>query len=237
LLKAPDGQVRGKGLLANHPRRPTQLEFELESDNLGKLLDRMGMPGRLKRGSGRIAGPIGWTGGLEDFNFATLEGDLEVSLKQGQFSKVDPGVGKLLGILSLQALPRRIALDFRDVFSEGFAFDQIVGNIHLERGSAYAKDLRMNGPAAKVRMGGVADLARETQNLRVVIEPRLEDTLAVAGALLGGPVVGVGAFIASKVLKNPISQAASFEYAITGTWADPVITKVPKPKAQAAPNE
>ena len=236
-LKSPDGQVRGKGLLANHPRRPTQLEIELESDNLGKLLDRIGLPGRLKRGSGRIAGPIGWTGGLEDFNYATLAGDLDVNLKQGQFSKVDPGIGKLLGILSLQALPRRISLDFRDVFSEGFAFDQIIGGAHLERGSAYVKDLRMNGPAAKVRMSGVADLARETQNLRVTIEPRLEDTLAVAGALIGGPVVGIGALIASKVLRNPISQAASFEYLITGTWADPVITKVAKPKAPAATNE
>ena len=232
LLKSPDGQLRGKGLFANHPRQPTQLEFELESDNLGRLLDRLGMPGRLKRGGGRIAGPLGWMGGLEDFNLATLQGDLEVSIKQGQFIKVDPGAGKLLGILSLQALPRRIALDFRDVFSEGFAFDQVAGDVHLERGSAYVKDLRMNGPAAKVSMSGVVDLPRETQNLRVTIQPRLEDTVAVAGALLGGPVVGVGALIASKVLKNPISQAASFEYVITGAWADPVIAKVVKPKAQ-----
>lgn len=233
VLKSPDGQLRGKGLLANHPRRPTRLEFELESDNLGKLLDRLGMPGRLKRGATRIAGPLGWIGGLEDFNYATLAGDLDVSLKQGQFIKLDPGVGKLLGILSLQSLPRRISLDFRDVFSEGFAFDEIVGGLHLERGSAYVKDLRMNGPAAKVRMSGVADLAHETQNLRVTIQPRLEDTLAVAGALLGGPVVGVGALIANKILKNPIGQAVSFEYAITGDWAEPVVTKIARPKAEA----
>ncbi len=231
LLKTPDGQLSGKGVLANHPRRPTRLEFELESANLGKLLDRLGMPGSVKRGSAHIAGPLGWTGGLEDFNFTALEGDLDVTLKQGQFLKADPGAGKLLGILSLQALPRRIALDFRDVFSEGFAFDEIVGSVHLERGSAYAKDLRMSGPAAKVRMSGVADLPHETQNLRVSIQPRLEDTVAVASALLGGPLVGVGAFIAGKVLQNPIGQAVSFEYAITGPWAEPVITKMARPKA------
>jgi len=236
-LKTPDGQLRGKGLLANHPRRPTRLEFELESDHLGKLLDRLGMPGRVKRGTARIAGPLGWMGGLEDFNYATLAGDLDISLKQGQFTKLDPGAGKLLGILSLQALPRRIALDFRDVFSEGFAFDEIVGSVHLERGSAYAKDLRMSGPAAKVRMSGVADLARETQNLRVTIQPRLEDTVAVAGALLGGPVVGVGAFIAGKILQNPLGQAAAFEYTITGAWADPVVAKVAKPKVSAEKDE
>lgn len=231
-LKSADGVLRGKGILANHPRRPTRLELELESENLGKLLDRLGYPGRLKRGAGRIAGSLGWTGGVERFNLATLSGDLNLDLKQGQFTKVDPGAGKLLGILSLQSLPRRIALDFRDVFTEGFAFDEISGNGHLERGSAYFKDLSMKGPAAKVRMSGVVDLVQEQQNLRVTILPRLEDTVAIAGALLGGPVVGVGTFIANKILQNPIGQAAAFEYAISGSWADPVVTKLARPKAK-----
>ena len=232
-LKTPEGHLHGKGLVANHPRRPSRIEFELESGNLGKLLERLGMPGRMKQGTARITGPLGWTGGVEDFNFATLEGDLGVSLKQGQFIKLDPGAGKLLGILSLQALPRRISLDFRDVFTEGFAFDEIVGNLHIERGSVYARNLRMNGPAAKVGMSGVADLARETQNLRVTIQPRLEDTVAVAGALLGGPVVGVGTFLANKILQNPIGQVATFEYTITGPWAEPVVVKLARPKASA----
>lgn len=230
-LKNPDGQLLGKGVLANHPRRPSRFEFELESANLGKLLDRLGMPGRLNRGAGKISGPLSWTGGIEDFNWTTLAGDLTLNLKQGQFTKVDPGAGKLLGMLSLQSLPRRIVLDFRDVFSEGFAFDELVGGVYVERGSAYFKDLRMQGPAAKVRMSGVANLARETQNMRVTIQPRLEDTVAVAGALLVGPVVGLGTFIANKILQNPIGQAAEFEYVITGPWAEPVVTKLARPKA------
>jgi len=237
LLVNPDGRLSGKGIVANHPRRPTRLEFELESQKLDKLLDRLGMPGRVKRGSLRIVGPLGWTGGLDAFDLAKLSGELDVSLKSGQFVKIEPGAGKLLGILSLQALPRRIALDFRDIFTEGFAFDEIEGKVHLVRGSAYTKNLRMSGPAAKVRMSGVADLVQETQNLRVNIEPRLEDTLAVAGALLGGPVVGVGALIASKILQNPLGQATSFEYAITGAWADPVVTKLARPQTEAVAAE
>jgi len=232
LLAHADGRLRAKGNIANHPRRPTQLELQLESDKLGQLLDRLGLPGHVKRGSVRIAGPLGWMGTLENFEIARLHGQLDINLKNGQFTQIEPGAGKLLGILSLQALPRRIALDFRDIFSEGFAFDEIIGKVHLERGSAYTKNLRMSGPAAKVSMSGVADLVHESQNLRVHIEPRLEDTLAVAGALLGGPVVGVGALIAGKVLQNPIGQAASFEYAITGPWAEPLISKIAKPKIQ-----
>ena len=232
-LSNPDGQLRGKGVIANHPRRQSQFQFELESNNFGKLLDRLGMPGRIKRGAGRISGPLSWTGGVEAFSLTKLAGDLQLDLRQGQFTRIEPGAGKLLGILSLQSLPRRITLDFRDVFSEGFAFDEIVGGIYLERGTAYFKDLRMSGPAAKVRMSGMADLTRETQNLRVTIQPRLEDTVAMAGALLGGPVVGVGTFIANKILQNPIGQAATFEYAITGAWADPVVTKLAKPNIKS----
>jgi uncharacterized protein YhdP len=82
-------------------------------------------------------------------------------------------------------------------------------------------------------MSGMADLTHETQNLRVTIQPRLEDTVAMAGALLGGPVVGVGTFIANKILQNPIGQVATFEYAITGAWADPVVTKLAKPNIKS----
>ncbi len=228
-LSNPDGQLRGKGVLANHPRRQSQFQFELESNNFGNLLDRLGMPGRIKRGAGRISGPLRWTGGVESFGLTKLAGNLQLDLKQGQFTRIEPGAGKLLGILSLQSLPRRIALDFRDVFSDGFAFDEIVGDLYLERGIGYFNDLQMSGPAAKVKMSGMADLARETQNLRVTIQPRLEDTVAMAGALLGGPVVGVGTFIANKILRNPIGQAVTFEYAITGAWADPVVTKLARP--------
>lgn len=230
VLKAAEGRIEGKGLLANHPRRPTRLDLLLETDNLGKLLARLGHPERIRDGSARASGGLAWIGGIEDFDLATLDGDVEFTVGKGQFLKVDPGAARLLGIVSLQALPRRIALDFRDVFSEGFAFDEIVGALHMQRGTAYTKDLRMNGPAAKVRMSGVIDLDKETQNLRLSIQPRLDDTMALAGALLGGPVVGIGALIAGKVLRDPIGQAVSFDYTLTGTWADPVVSKVSRPR-------
>lgn len=230
----PDGRLDGKGLLANHPRRPTHLELAVRSDDLGKLLARFGQPDRLRGGAARANGTLTWIGGIESFDLASLDGDIELTVGEGQFLKVEPGVARLLGIVSLQALPRRIALDFRDVFSEGFAFDEIVGRLHLQRGKAYTKDLRMNGPAAKVRMSGVIDLAGETQNLRLSIQPRLDDTVALAGALIGGPVVGLGTFIAGKVFNDPIGQAITFDYALTGTWNEPVATSVARSRQESA---
>jgi len=107
--------------------------------------------------------------------------------------------------------------------------------VHLQRGSAYTRDLKMNGPAAKVRMSGVVDLIGESQNLRVNIQPRLDDSMALAGALVGGPVVGIGALIASKVLKDPIGQALYFDYSVTGTWSEPIITKLKRPVQDKTP--
>ncbi|MFQ3667186.1 MAG: AsmA-like C-terminal region-containing protein, partial [Sphingomonadaceae bacterium] len=234
-LKTPEALLEGKGLLANHRRRPTRLDLRLDGTDLGKLLARFGYPDSVRQAATRVTGHLAWMGGVEDFAFATLDGELDLHVGKGQFLKVDPGAARLLGIVSLQALPRRIALDFRDVFSEGFAFDEIDGALYLQRGKAYTKDLRMNGPAARVRMSGVIDLDRETQNLRLAIQPRLDDTMALAGALLGGPAVGIGALIAGKVLQDPIGQAATFEYTLSGTWSDPVVAKVPRARQDAPP--
>jgi uncharacterized protein YhdP len=195
-------------------------------------MKRLGYTEAVKGGDLNVQGKITWLGRPEDFALDHLGGHLNVSLKNGRFTQLDPGAGKLLGILSLQALPRRIVLDFRDVFSEGFAFDEIKGDVHLERGIGYLPGLAINGPAAKINMNGKLDLVREGQALRLYIQPRLDEGVAVGAALLGGPVAAVGALVASKILKDPIAKAASFEYLVNGSWADPQVIKLARPGAE-----
>lgn len=223
----PDGRLEASGLLSNQPRRDSILDVRVDSGNLNGLLSRLGYPGNVRRGELAVTGRVGWPGGLAEFGLERLSGDLDLRLRNGQFLKLDPGAGRLLGVLSLQALPRRINLDFRDIFSEGFVFDEIAGPIHLERGVAQVAALRMRGPAASVSIHGEIDLTRETQDLRVSVQPRLEDTLA-AGAMLINPAVGVGALVASKVLKDPISRAVTFEYRVRGSWAEPDVSRIPR---------
>ena len=230
-LSNPDGRLEASGLLSGHARRDSIIDLRLESGNLSGLFSRLGYPGNIRRGEGSVAGRVGWQGGLMDFALDKLSGDLDIRLKKGQFTKLDPGAGRLLGVLSLQALPRRISLDFRDIFTEGFAFDEIVSHVHLERGIAHLADFSMRGPAASIGMKGQIDLVRETQTLRVAVQPRLEDTLA-AGAMLVNPAVGIGALVASRVLKDPISKAATFEYMIQGSWAEPEVSRIPRARAQ-----
>jgi uncharacterized protein YhdP len=136
--------------------------------------------------------------------------------------------------MNLQSLPRRASLDFRDVFSEGFAFDDITGGARIERGAATTEKFRVRGPSANVVMSGTVDLVHETQNLRVRITPQLTESVAVAGALVGGPIAGVAAFLAQKALKDPVGQLASFEYDVSGNWSEPTVKRVPRPAPEAS---
>src|SRR6185503_15651373 len=153
-------------------------------------------------------------------------GNLVLEAAKGQFVKLEPGIGKLLGVMSLQSLPRRLSLDFKDVFSEGFAFDEIVGTVHFNRGSATTDNLRIRGPAAHIAMRGDVDLARETQDIRVRITPQVMETVSVAGALVGGPIAGIAAYLAQQVLRDPFGKLVTYEFGVSGSWSDPVVRRL-----------
>lgn len=208
-------------------RRHTELNFTLAMDDAGRLLARLGLPGVLSRGHGDISGALSWAGSPLLPDAASLDGQVKVEVLGGQFLKADPGLAKLLGVLSLQSLPRRLALDFRDVFSDGFAYDFIRGDARLKRGVATTNNLQMKGVQAAVLLEGQADLAQATQDLRVVVAPRIDAGGAALVATVINPAVGVGAFLAQLVLGKQISEANTRVFHITGTWADPEVQRVP----------
>ena len=181
----------------------------------------------MRSGSGRLEGNVAWEGSPLAIDYPSLAGEINLRVAKGQFLKADPGVGKLLGIMSLQALPRRLALDFRDVFSEGFPFDLVSASSKIERGVLSTTDFKMTGVSAAVLMNGEVDLAKETQGLRVVVLPDLSGGMgSVVTALLGNPILGLVTFLAQRVLKDPLSKAFAFEYAVGGTWSDPKVVRI-----------
>lgn len=224
---------------AGADRRRTAMTFRLEMADAGALLARFGMPGVIRRGHGSLAGEVDWRGSPLALDTASLGGQLHIDVASGQFLKADPGLAKLLGVLNLQALPRRLALDFRDVFSEGFAFDVVRGDAGIAQGRATTNNLQMKGVNAAVLMDGSADLVRETQDLRVVVVPEITAGTAALVATAINPVVGLGTFLAQWLLSRPLSAAATQEFQIEGTWADPKITRVPRRALSAgdAPKE
>lgn len=236
-LTHPDSVFRMSGLWRDSGLGETRAELSLNVLDAGKFLARFGYPDALKRGSAEVQGNAAWEGSPADFAFGTLAGQLDFKARSGQFLKLDPGVGKLLGVLSLQSLPRRLNFDFRDIFNEGYAFDDIGATLRIARGVVYSDDFKMRGPAAKVNMSGLADLNQETVQLRVKVIPKLSEGVAVAGALLGGPLAGVGALAAQKLLRDPFEEVISQEYMVTGAWQAPDVKRLPKAKAEPQVSE
>jgi len=226
-LSNPDATLSMDGLWQSWRRKPlTRVTLHLEVQDVGKLLVRLGYPDAVRRGTANLDGQLSWQGSPQEIDYPSLSGSIKLDAHNGQFAKVEPGIGKLLGILSLQALPRRITLDFRDVFSEGFAFDDISGTLKARRGVVSSDDFRIEGPSAKVAMKGDTDLALETQSLHVRVVPAIGAGVSMAGVLLASPVVGVTALLVQKLLKDPLDQIAAYEYSITGTWDNPQVEKV-----------
>ncbi len=217
-----DGSLTSDGLWRG---QDTALNFKLDVRNIDKMLERLGYADAVRRGTAKLEGRLSWAGTPVQIDYATLKGELKAEAANGQFNKLDPGVGRLLGILSLQSLPRRITLDFRDIFSEGFAFDSIIGSARVTNGVLRTKNLQISGPAAKIFMAGEVSVPDETQNLTVRIEPALGESVAI-GAMIANPAIGAAAWVAQKILMDPFGKIFAFEYTITGSWSDPKVEKL-----------
>jgi len=215
--------------------RHTALNFKLDIADSGRLLARFGREGAVRGGKGRIEGRIGWLGSPLALDYPSLSGQLRADVASGQFLQVEPGAAKLLGVLSLQALPRRLALDFRDVFSEGFAFDFVRGDARIDKGVLSTNNLQMKGVNAAVLMEGTADIAREEQDLKVVVVPEINAGTAALIATAINPAVGLGTFLAQFLLREPLQSATTQEFRITGSWADPQVVKQGKNEPAAPP--
>ena len=220
----------------------TKLDIILDAKDAGGFLTTFGYSDMLQGAPTKIDGQLAWAGAPHEFDFPSLSGTFHIGVGPGRFTRIEPGAaGKLLGVLSLQALPRRASLDFRDVFSEGFSFDEIDGNVRIANGVMSTNNLKLAGPAAKIDIAGETDLAKETQRLSVKVQPALSSSVSAGAALLFlanpiiGAAVGAGSLLAQTMMKDPLEKIFSYEYTVTGSWSDPIVVRNAAATASAAP--
>ena len=235
-LDSPDAQLRASARWAASGARRTALDFKLQLHDGGAFAERLGMAGALRGGSGQIDGQLSWAGSPLAPEVTSLDGQLRLELGAGQFLQADPGGARLLGVLSLQALPRRLSLDFRDLFQEGFVFDSVDGDIRVAQGIAHTDNLRLRGMQATVLLNGRADLRRETQDLHVHVVPNFDAAGAALATMAINPVVGLGTLFAQWALREPLIAANTRELHITGSWAEPSVQRIERAdRGNAAP--
>jgi uncharacterized protein (TIGR02099 family) len=222
-----DLKASGRWITPRDGDSASNLNYSLTIDNAGRLLDRLGFKDVLRGGKGKMEGDLSWKGLPFSLDYPSMSGQLKLDLGSGQFLKADPGVAKLLSVLSLQALPRRLTLDFRDFFSEGFAFDGMTATAQITRGVLKTDNFKMRGVNGTALIDGTVDIAGETQNLHVAVIPEINAGAAsVVYGLAVNPVIGVGSFLAQLFLREPLMRAATYEMRVTGPWKEPVVTKI-----------
>lgn len=225
-LRAHGDWERQAGSAADAQRRMT-LHGAWQIRDLGRLLDRFGMPGVVAGGVGDAKGTLSWVGKPFSYDLPSLQGHVGLAFDKGRFLQAPSTAGRLLGILSLQSLARTATFQGGNLFESGFAWDTIRSSVSVASGVAEIGSFSMDGPSATAVLGGHADLVARTQDLQAVIVPHID---ASAAALLAGlavnPVLGVGAFLTQWIMRQPLAEAFTYRYAVTGTWSEPVIRRI-----------
>ncbi|NBO44227.1 MAG: TIGR02099 family protein [Betaproteobacteria bacterium] len=228
-LDALQMQIQGARLLASGQwtSQRMQLDVDLAIENAGQALGKLGFPDTFRGGEGRLGGRLAWRGLPWDPQYPSLEGRLELALGRGRFLRTEPGVAKLLSVFNLQSLPRRLSLDFSDIFSSGYSFDGLRATATIREGIAYTEDFSMVGLQAVVGLRGRVDLSRETQAMEAQVVPNLDaGVAAVAYGALINPFVGLGSLVAQYALAEPLKRLLTYRYAISGSWEDPLVVEI-----------
>jgi uncharacterized protein YhdP len=186
----------------------------------------MGYAESIKEGSSHVEIAAQWDGSPTSFSLNKATGNMALKIENGRLLDIEPGAGRIFGLVNLQALPRRLSLDFSDIFDSGFAFDRIKGSFTFANGVATTRDLKMKGPAAKVETNGKIDLLERSYDQVVTVIPAVSSGLPVAGAVVGGVVGGAAVLLAEQLFKQEIEEATKVKYTVTGSWNDPVITSI-----------
>lgn len=227
-LDNPHGLVTLEGAWETAPDR-SWLKARVDTGNAGALLAQFGIAPALKQGHGEASAELRWEGPLRAPELDTLDGEVRLDLRDGVLPAVEPGAGRLVGLLSLSLVPRRLALDFSDVTQEGLHFDRLHAHFLLENGVARPEFFTVSAPAARIEVEGPIDLAAQRYDQIVTVVPQVSSTLPLIGALAAGPQVALALFLADRLLGAGVDKLTRFRYRIEGSWDDPQLSPVPSP--------
>ena len=232
-LTRPESSLIASGLwqIDSRAQPTTRLDATLTSTDLGRLMETLGYPGEVTGGKLTAQTNWSWPGAPGAFRLAQTDGDLTFTLNSGRIPKVSPGAGRLFGALDLQSITRYLTLDFSSVFSKGLTFDKMKGRVAVEKGNAYTHGLAVRTPGASLDISGRVGLAARDLDLEIGATPHLVEELAVAGGLLGGPVVGAAVVLLHSLIKKPFEKSTRIDYTVKGGWDDPAVTRVTPPEA------
>ena len=203
----------------------TRLALTLKSENVAIALDELALDPVLEGQLAEVTANVHWPGGLSADWRQSISGDVAIRLEQGSVLDIEPGAGRMMGLMSFAALPRRLALDFRDVFNRGLVFDQVGGNFVIIDGNAYTDNLKLTGPVTDIGVVGRTGLRDQTYQQQAVVTAEPGKVLPTMG-FLAGPGVGAALLIFTQLFKEPLKGIGRASYCMSGTWHEPSVERL-----------
>lgn len=210
----------------------TRISGRLKVKNSGMLAAVLGYPEVVRDTPADVNYALNWAETPFGVSSANLAGTVDLKLGKGALLKVDVGIGRFLGLFNVDALWRRLSLDFSDLFGAGMAYDGIAGKLDIADGRAETQGFVVDGVAAKIVINGGVKLATREVDQVVTVIPNTSLALPVAGVLMGGPLgpavgaaVGAGVFVADKMMNGQVERLTQTRYLVKGSLDNPVITK------------
>lgn len=238
LMESPTFKINGDATWvvegSDVSRQRSELRLQLQSTKIGPTLQALGYEPVVEGEKAGVTLDLFWPGGPSEDFLNAAGGRVVVDLDKGQFLPVNPGGGRLVGLLSIAMLPRRLGLDFSDVTDKGLAFDQVKGEFRLDRGNAFTCNFGLEGPVTDIGILGRVSLRDRTYDQLAVVRPHVSDALAVGG-FVGGPLVGGTVLLISQIFRKPLSSLGESYYRVSGGWDQPVIDKVQKSQVDVTP--
>jgi len=217
-------KIKGSWFVSGQNENQSSFRIELNSTDVGRMLSYYDFTKSMKKGEGNAVIDWQWGASPFDFDWKLVTGRMQLDVEDGSFIDIEPGAGRLLGMFSLSALPKRFMLDFSDTFNEGFEFTKLASQADFSKGDLYTKNTHIKGSSADVYFNGRVGLANKDFNQTMSVVPRISSGVSGWIAVLQGAAVGLTAYIGQKILG--VDEAAKNQYQITGSWKDPVIKKL-----------
>ena len=226
--------VEGSGSwLAGPEGSTTRFALSMLSTDVGATLADLGLQPIVEAEELQVTASVNWPGGPSGRWQQGISGDLSLRIEQGSMINLEPGAGRMWGLLSFSALPRRLALDFRDVFNRGLVFDEVAGDFVLVDGNAYTDNLLLTGPVADIGVVGRTGLRNEDYQQQAVVTAEPGKVLPTMGLLAAGPGVGAALLLFTQIFKEPLKGIGRASYCVTGSWDEPVVERLTPQQLQA----
>jgi len=231
-----EGQLTGSWLKVDKGT-VSQLKGDMKSRDMGRLLQKIYSTTPIADGKTSLDFDLSWKGAPFQYHPASVQGAFNLDVGKGRVLDLDPGAARMLGLLNIRSLSRRLQLDFSDLYEEGLSFDGIAGSFKLDNGHIYSNDLTIKSPAALIHLSGNADLVHKQFDQLVTVSPKLDTTLPLAGAIVGGPATGLAVLLAQQAMSKPLRKLQRIKYSVQGPWGDTTITRIKRKKTSSGADD